>query len=103
MGLEGVRPAAPEIEENFLAKLQKVLQIPQERRTPEGTWLQVVQCCLCLELLRQIPSPPARVSVPPEPLMETLRLDHQYLEQRVEELVAQLNRVSGASTAMAAK
>eukprot|EP00929_Paragymnodinium_shiwhaense_P118916 TRINITY_DN90809_c0_g1_i1.p1 TRINITY_DN90809_c0_g1~~TRINITY_DN90809_c0_g1_i1.p1 ORF type:complete len:363 (-),score=85.10 TRINITY_DN90809_c0_g1_i1:41-1129(-) len=100
LAIEGVRPPPRDIEEGFLAKLQHLASVPQDRQTPQGIWLQIVQSCLCLELLRHIPAPPARVSVPSEPLMETLRLDHEYLEQRVDEILAQLNRVTQASSAM---
>lgn len=54
-------------------------------------WLRVVQLCLSLELVCQLPAPPERVCLPAEPLHVAFRMDEEYLNRRVLELRAALS------------
>merc|ERR1712232_799920 len=58
-------------------------------------WLRLVQLCLSLELLCNLPAPSVRVALPKENFLATLRLDEEYLNNRVKELEAAILRQVG--------
>lgn len=114
--LMGNQPSPQEIEAHFLSKLQVILdglnqpQVTnqphsqvQEPRTRQGVWLRLVQLCLCLDLLHHISAPLVRVPLPAEHFTESLRLDQEFLGQRVQELASLLGEASKKRSALTAQ
>jgi len=97
LNIEGVQPHPQAVEDMFKVMLRSLLDhgCAASQQAPQGLWLQLVQLCLSFELLKCLPAPPTRVELPKEPLLVQLRLDEEYLSNRVRELAGMIDQISG--------
>lgn len=95
--LKGVRRTPQEVEGDFRTQLRNVLgeATPalqggrQLQQAPsQATWLQLVELCLALEIVRHIAAPRARQELPREELGAAFRYDAFMLSQRVQSILA---------------
>eukprot|EP00746_Dinoflagellata_sp_MGD_P065494 gnl/MRDRNA2_/MRDRNA2_272894_c0_seq1.p1 gnl/MRDRNA2_/MRDRNA2_272894_c0~~gnl/MRDRNA2_/MRDRNA2_272894_c0_seq1.p1 ORF type:complete len:314 (+),score=63.07 gnl/MRDRNA2_/MRDRNA2_272894_c0_seq1:121-942(+) len=97
--IEGAQPLAAEIHSQWLLKARAIMDPTMQSNadgvcevdTPQNIWLRLLQLCFSVEVLRHVPSPGVRISLPPEVNNgQPFRLDPEFLGRRVQSLLTTL-------------